>query len=82
MVLASRVLGVIFLITGVLNILLVHPVPGVFYFILTLLYIPQTNKVLKRRLGFSISPLAMVTFGLIVLWGTLAVGDLAEILGL
>jgi hypothetical protein len=78
----SLIFAGLFLVTGVLNMVLVHPVPGVFYLMLALIYLPWTNTVLKQRIGFTI-PLALkIILGLLILWGTLAVGDLAEKLGL
>jgi uncharacterized protein (DUF2132 family) len=76
------VLGLIFFVTGILNAWLVHIVPGIFYVVLSLLYIPHTNALLKQKLGFTIPLALLVVLGFVVLWGTLAVGDLAEILGL
>lgn len=72
----------LFFIIGVLNAFLVHIVPGIFYMLLSLLYVPATNDILKRKFNFSISNKAKVILGLLILWPTLAVGDLAEILGL
>jgi hypothetical protein len=74
--------GLIFFLTGILNAWLVHIVPGIFYLVLSLLYIPHTNSLLKQKLGFTIPLALLVVIGFMVLWGTLAVGDLAEILGL
>ncbi|HYD35174.1 MAG TPA: hypothetical protein VD999_03860 [Vitreimonas sp.] len=74
--------GIIFFVIGVLNLLLVHPVPGVFYLVLSLIYFPVTNKILQKNLGFTIPFALKVIVGLVIMWGTLAVGDLAEILGL
>lgn len=75
-----------FFIIGILNIFLVHIIPGgiyillsLFYILLSLFYIPSTNNLLKKRLGFSISPVIKIIIGIIVLWGTLAVGDLMEL---
>ena len=76
----SLLLGLIFVVTGVLNIILVHAVPGIFYLLLSLAYLP--NEFLKSKLGFAIPLVIKVILGFVVLWGTLAVGDLAEILGL
>lgn len=78
----SLILGIVFFITGVLNAALVHPVPGVFYLLLSLVYLPATNTFLKKRFGFSIPLSIKIIVGLVILWATLAVGDLAEILGL
>lgn len=73
---------IIFFVTGVLNVWLVHPVPGVFYILLSVLYLPITNKFLQSKFGFVIPLPLKIIVGFVVLWGTLAVGDLAEILGL
>lgn len=78
----SWIFGVVFFMIGVLNAILVHPVPGAFYIILSFVYFPPVDNLLKKRLGFSIPFAVKVILGLIILWGTLAVGDLAEIFGL
>jgi len=78
----SWVFFVVFVITGILNLFLVHAVPGVFYLFLSTIYLPITNVKLKNIFGFSIPLILKIIVGFIVLWGTLAVGDLAEILGL
>ena len=78
----SWIFGVVFLVIGVLNAILVHPVPGIFYLLLSLVYFPPVSILIKKKLGFEIPFWAKVVLGLVILWGTLAVGDLAEILGL
>jgi len=80
--LISWVFGIIFFAIAVLNAFLVHPAPGVFYLVLSLIYVPQANAILKRRFGFSIPLVVKIILGLMILWGTLAVGDLAEMAGL
>jgi hypothetical protein len=78
----SWLFGILFFTVGVLNMFLVHPIPGIFYLLLSIVYFPRTNAIIKNRLGFS-TPLAVkVILGVVVLWGTLAVGDLAEMFGL
>ena len=74
----SWIFFIIFFIIGVLNLFLVHPVPGVFYILLSFIYFPPATAILKKRFGFSIPRLAKIILGLIILWGTLAVGDLME----
>jgi hypothetical protein len=71
----------LFLITGILNTIFVHIVPGVFYVLLSIFFFPPTNNFLKKRFGFSIHPLVKLPIGLFVLWASLAVGELVEILG-
>ncbi len=77
----SWIFGVIFFVTGILNAFLVHLVPGVFYLLLSFIYLPPANAILKKRFGFSIPFVAKIILGLFILWGTLAVGELVEILG-
>lgn len=78
----SIVFGLIFLTIGVLNIIKVHPVPGIFYIVVSLLYFPPTNWFLKKKFKLSIPfGLKLILF-ILVMWPTLAVGDLAEIYGL
>lgn len=78
----NLVFSTLFITTGVLNMFLVHPVPGLFYIFLSLLYFPITDTVIQKKVGFSIPPTVKIVMGTIVIWGTLAVGDLAEVLGL
>jgi hypothetical protein len=73
---------VLFFVIGVLNLILVHPVPAIFYILISIVYLPSVNVFLKTRLGFAIPLWSKVVIGLVILWGTLAVGDLAEMLGL
>jgi hypothetical protein len=78
----SWIFAVIFIVAGVLNMLLVHPVPGVIYLLLSFMYLPPVHAVLKRRFGVAIPLVVLIVIGVVVLWGTLAVSDLAELLGL
>lgn len=80
--LVSRAFAVVFFVIGVLNLFLVHPVPAVFYLLVTAVFVPPTNTLLKKKLNVSIPTVAKILIGLAILYPTLAVGDLAEILGL
>lgn len=72
------VFGLFFFAIGVLNVLLVHPVPGAFYLLLSLAYLPPADALVRKRFGFSIPLAAKVILGLVVLWGTLAMSELVE----
>lgn len=76
----SWIFCVLFLVIGVLNVFLVHIVPGVFYILLAIFYFPPATAYIKKRFGFSIPPVVKIILGLVVLWGTLAVGELMEML--
>ena len=81
-VIIGWVLGVIFLILGVLNYLQIHPVPGLFYGIISLIYFPPIGRLVFRQWVLRIPFYLKVIFALLLLWATLAVGDLAELYGL
>jgi len=75
----SWLLVAIFFVIGALNAFLIHPVPGIFYILLSVLYLPPINTLIQKKLNFSIPLVIKIIFGLIILWGTLAVGDLMEL---
>lgn len=69
---------ILFVAIGILNIIFVHLVPGIFYLLISVLYLPRTNSYLNRKLGFSIPLAVKIILGFVILWATLAVGDLME----
>ncbi len=75
-------LGIIFFVIGILNMFLVHLVPGAFYLIFSFIYFPPIVDVIKNKFNILIPYKIKIIFALLVLWATLAVGDLAEIFGL
>ena len=64
----------LFFVIGVLNLWLVHHIPGTFYLILSFVHSPPFNTILKQKLGFSIPLVVKIVLGIFILWGTLAVG--------
>ncbi|WP_018479324.1 hypothetical protein [Pontibacter roseus] len=76
----SWILGIVIFAIGVLNLVLVHPVPGLVFLILSLLYIPQTDAQLRGKLGFSIPLAIKIILGLVSIWFTLGVSDLGDML--
>jgi len=72
--------GLVVLAVGFLNMFLVHPVPGIVYLLLSLVYFPPANAFLKQRLGFSIPLIVKITLGIILLMFTLGVSDLGDML--
>lgn len=73
------IFGLLFVTIGVLNLLLVHPVPGFFYIVLSIIYLPPIYAVLSQKAGFTINNILKIILALLILWGTLAVGDLMEL---
>jgi energy-coupling factor transporter transmembrane protein EcfT len=74
----SLIFWLVFFTLGILNVFLVHPVPGVIYILLSLIYLPPYNEYLKAKFRFSIPILLKVILAILVLWFTLAVSDLME----
>ena len=75
------ILGCLFLVISFFNFLLVHPVPGLFYLFFSLLFFPFVTRFIFRTIHFRIPFYVQLVLALVVLWGTLAVTDLAEIAG-
>ena len=65
---------------GVANLFLVHPVPGIAYLLISLVYIPPVNDALKSRFGFSILPGLKIVLGIVLIMFTLGVSDLGDII--
>lgn len=77
---ASRVVdsvfGIAVLLIGVLNLWLVHPVPGVVGVLLSLVYVPA----LRRRFDVAVPVAVRIAIGVAVLWFTLGVSDLGDMI--
>lgn len=71
----SWIFGVVFAVIGVLNLILVHVVPGVFYLFLSLIYFPAKSIFAGIKFNNRIPLRVKIIIGLMVLWGTLAVGS-------
>lgn len=72
--------GTIVFFIGILNIILVHPVPGVIYLFLSVVYIPWLNVFLKKKLGFSIPVAIKIILGIVIIWFTLGISDLGDMI--
>lgn len=65
---------------GVLNILLVHPVPGVAYLLLSLVYFPPANAYFRKKSGYSIPIVIKIILGVVIFFFTLGVSDLGDMI--
>ena len=72
--------GLVVLTVGVLNMALVHPVPGVAYLLLSLVYFPPANVYLKRKLGFAIPLVVKIILAIVLFMFTLGVSDLGDMI--
>ncbi len=76
----SWLLGIIVFIIGVLNLVMVHPVPGIVALFLSFVFFPVTNELLRIFFGFTIPLTVKIILGTIIIWFTLGVSDLGDIL--
>lgn len=74
----SLTFGLLVLAVGVLNIFLVHPVPGTVYLLLSLVYFPRANTFFRERSCFPIPPVIKIILAIILIMFTLGVSDLGD----
>ena len=65
---------------GIANLFLVHPVPGFAYLLISLIYLPPVDDMLKRNFDFSILPIVKIILGIIIILFTLGVSDLGDMI--
>ncbi|QJW89956.1 hypothetical protein HNV11_11490 [Spirosoma taeanense] len=76
---ASSLFGIVFLAIGVVNTFWGNdPGFGIFIVLLSFVYFPPANAILKRVTGFSIPLTVKVILGLFILWAALGVGELFD----
>ena len=78
----SFVFGLLLLTIGIMNVFMVHPIPVIIYILVSLVFFPPTNNILKKTLNFTIPFKLKLIIFILIMWFTLGVGDLAEIYGL
>jgi hypothetical protein len=76
----SWIFAAIVLTIGILNLIFVHPVPGIVGLGLSLVYFPPVNDFLKNKFGFTIPPVIKIILGVLIIWFTLGVSDLGDML--
>lgn len=78
-VVASGFFGLLFMAIGLLNMFWGNdPGYGIFVFLLSLLYFRPVSIFLKKISGISVSWIAKIILGFLILWTALGVGDLAD----
>lgn len=71
--------GIVVLAIGVINIFWGNdPFFGVFIFLLSFVYFPPVNALLKKITGFSIHPIVKILLGIFIFWAALGVGELFD----
>ena len=76
----SWIFGLVVFAIGVLNLFLVHPVPGVIYFFLSCIYFPPVNAFLRKKFGFTIPVPVKIILGIVIIMFTLGVSDLGDMI--
>jgi hypothetical protein len=77
---STWVLGLIVFVIGVANLFLVHPVPGLVAIGLSVLYLPTVNSFLLKKFGFQIPAWVKIVLAVFVIWFTLGVSDLGDMI--
>lgn len=71
--------GSFVLLVGIMNLFRGNdPGLGIVYAVLSLIYFPPVNLILKDLFGFSISYYFKAVLAILIIWATLAVGAIAE----
>jgi hypothetical protein len=76
----SWIFGILLFTIGVLNIALVHPVPGLVFVLASVLFLRPVNVFLTKNLGFAIPLAVKIGLALILIWFTLGVSDVGDII--
>lgn len=70
--------GIAVFTIGILNLVLIHPVPGITGLLLSLLFFPPVNDLLTKKFGFAIPFAVKIFLALFIFWFTLGVSDLGD----
>ena len=75
----SSLFGIVFFAIGIINMFWGNdPFFGVFIVLLSFVYFPPVNVLLKKITGFSIHPIVKILLGIFILWAALGVGELFD----
>lgn len=69
----TRIFFLIVLTLGVLNLILIHPVPERIYLLVSLIFLPPLTGYIKERYRISIPPAIKIILGTVVVWFTLGI---------
>ena len=65
---------------GIANLMLVHPVPAVGYGLVSLVYLPPANALLRDSFGVAIPGFVKIALAIVVVMFTLGVSDLGDMI--
>ncbi len=72
--------GIAVLTIGILNLILIHPVPGIIGLLLSLVFFPPVNELLMKKFGFKIPFAVKIVLALFIFWFTLGISDLGDMI--
>jgi hypothetical protein len=72
--------GTIIVDIGVVNVLFVHPVPGIILLLLSLLCFSPSERVLQKLLGWTLPITITIILFMVILWFTLGINDLGDMI--
>lgn len=78
--LVGWIFGMIVFTIGALNMFWVHPVPGTVFLLLSFVYFPSANEFFRKNFGFAIPLVFKIILGFIIIWFTLGVSDLGDMI--
>jgi hypothetical protein len=58
----------------------VHPVPGLIYLVLSIIYLPPAYSLFQTKLGLSIPNLIKIILAIVIFMFTLGVSDLGDMI--
>ena len=76
----NSIFGIIVFAIGILNLVFVHFVPGIVCLLLSLIYFPPANAALTKHFGFTIPLSVKIILGIVIIWFTLGVSDLGQMI--
>jgi hypothetical protein len=77
--LTSWLFGIVVMVIGIINTFWGNdPGFGVFIVLLSFVYFPPVNTLVRKITGFNITLFIKIVLGVFILWASLGVGDLFE----
>lgn len=74
-------LGLTIATLGILNLILVHPVPGLIYILLSMPFFPPLREIFQQKTQIKIPFVLLFILALVIFWFTLGISDLGEMYG-
>ena len=76
----SSIFGILVVILGILYLMVVHFVPAFICFLLALVYFPPADALFQKRLGMRVPIVLKILIGLFIIWFTLGISDLGDMI--